>query len=1079
LVPLASEHDSSRGHEPQLIRVKGKAVRLRKALLGFVVVNALALPLLLLQWGDGPLEGSEKALLIIGLLGTLAAAILVFYRLALLLGDAEGNEHDTHPEQPRGFWPRWGTTVMATAAVLLLSGAICTIDLDSTGTPLTLVTLAAAVTVITGGSGAARLAFSSQRQGPTEPQYRSKEDAERPAYSIACSGGGIRSAAFCLGALQRLRKRDKDGTPSLYEQTDTVYGVSGGGYIATALHAARTYSAQDDDKVFDLGSPEEDRLRRTSRYLAATVKERTLGLLSLLFGLIINLVLVGASLGLFAWWMAAWLRRSEAMAAYETWFPDKPRSELADDEKPEVNASLRWEDLFVWSGDDEGEALDLRSWEPEAWLWLPLSLAVIAAVGFLVLKLSQRVLHGRADPEPGREAHAPFALSSAGDRWIRALQRWIPPTFWAGVVAAALLVGTPVAISTISSATVKNQPTVAAAGVSAQLGFASPAACAQAAQRSFRSARQRALGTGGTTFSYGACGKDAQNVPVSLDWPTCKDPDSTKRDQNAGASTGETPGAGAAADEAPGADPAATTESAADCAETVQAFVDGRVGAAPLSSFWGSLVALVTALTAIVGSIMKGPRPTDTTRLARLRAWARTRLVPWLGAGLVVVTAVITYLRLTYGLTVAKPMGEPPIFERTAWLWGAAAALAGVRVLTDATSSSMHPFYRRRLAETFLLRRTDDGHTEPVPYSEPQLLSEVRPSGMQGPGLVLCAAANISDPEYIPTQRECSPFRFATSGPTAAPRIGLSDSWRLPGGMRDAVAFEGAADPYRREATLAAAMAISGAAVAPRTGRANHRSRPYRLLLALANARLGVWLPNPYWVAEGTESSAGRATDPITRVTDKILGREPDTGGKAPVRRFLRRTVIFVQSYFQKPGPFRLAAEAFGSATVYSQRLYVTDGGHYDNTALVEALRDHPECLIVIDASNDPEDSFYALADAITTARMDLGVDVNLDLRPLRADESGRSSRPWTTGTAVPTGTRNEGPTTRILVVKASLFRDLPFDLEMYKRRHPEFPRTSTGDQLYGEYDFEAYRRLGYEAMSMALAAEPVDDSGG
>jgi hypothetical protein len=40
-----------------------------------------------------------------------------------------------------------------------------------------------------------------------------------------------------------------------------------------------------------------------------------------------------------------------------------------------------------------------------------------------------------------------------------------------------------------------------------------------------------------------------------------------------------------------------------------------------------------------------------------------------------------------------------------------------------------------------------------------------------------------------------------------------------------------------------------------------------------------------------------------------------------------------------KPGPYRLLHEAVGSPSMYERRIYVTDGGHYDNLGLVEALR--------------------------------------------------------------------------------------------------------------------------------------------
>ena len=56
---------------------------------------------------------------------------------------------------------------------------------------------------------------------------------------LALSGGGIRSASFCLGALQAL---DKAG---VLKNIDYLSTVSGGGYIGTSLSAAMTHSKGD------------------------------------------------------------------------------------------------------------------------------------------------------------------------------------------------------------------------------------------------------------------------------------------------------------------------------------------------------------------------------------------------------------------------------------------------------------------------------------------------------------------------------------------------------------------------------------------------------------------------------------------------------------------------------------------------------------------------------------------------------------------------------------------------------------------------------------------------------------------
>lgn len=48
---------------------------------------------------------------------------------------------------------------------------------------------------------------------------------------LALSGGGVRSAAFCLGALQALNEAN------VLEQVDYLSTVSGGGYVGCSLSA--------------------------------------------------------------------------------------------------------------------------------------------------------------------------------------------------------------------------------------------------------------------------------------------------------------------------------------------------------------------------------------------------------------------------------------------------------------------------------------------------------------------------------------------------------------------------------------------------------------------------------------------------------------------------------------------------------------------------------------------------------------------------------------------------------------------------------------------------------------------------
>jgi Patatin-like phospholipase len=91
-----------------------------------------------------------------------------------------------------------------------------------------------------GSSQAETLASAASQSGPTSTDPE-REPIMRPTagsnvVGLALSGGGIRSASFCLGALQALDKAD------VVKNIDYLSTVSGGGYIGTSLSAAMTHS---------------------------------------------------------------------------------------------------------------------------------------------------------------------------------------------------------------------------------------------------------------------------------------------------------------------------------------------------------------------------------------------------------------------------------------------------------------------------------------------------------------------------------------------------------------------------------------------------------------------------------------------------------------------------------------------------------------------------------------------------------------------------------------------------------------------------------------------------------------------
>src|SRR5258708_11588909 len=96
-------------------------------------------------------------------------------------------------------------------------------------------------------------------------------------WAICCSGGGIRSAAYCLGALQSL---DQGG---LLTKAKWILGVSGGSYIATSRAlVAHDLPAGTNPHAYAPGTPQERNLRYDTRYIAPNGSTILVGVLSLL-----------------------------------------------------------------------------------------------------------------------------------------------------------------------------------------------------------------------------------------------------------------------------------------------------------------------------------------------------------------------------------------------------------------------------------------------------------------------------------------------------------------------------------------------------------------------------------------------------------------------------------------------------------------------------------------------------------------------------------------------------------------------------------------------------------------------------
>jgi hypothetical protein len=136
--------------------------------------------------------------------------------------------------------------------------------------------------------------------------------------------------------------------------------------------------------------------------------------------------------------------------------------------------------------------------------------------------------------------------------------------------------------------------------------------------------------------------------------------------------------------------------------------------------------------------------------------------------------------------------------------------------------------------------------------------------------------------------------------------------------------------------SLGTAMAISGAAASPNMG--YHSMPSVTLLLALFNVRLGWWLGNPGPEGEATYKDEGPATAIVP-----------------------------------------LAQEAFGQTTDDKPYVYLSDGGHFENLGLYEMVRRRCRFIVAVDAGCDPDFTFADLGNAVRKIYIDLGIRIRFD----------------------------------------------------------------------------------------------------
>jgi hypothetical protein len=357
----------------------------------------------------------------------------------------------------------------------------------------------------------------------------------------------------------------------------------------------------------------------------------------------------------------------------------------------------------------------------------------------------------------------------------------------------------------------------------------------------------------------------------------------------------------------------------------------------------------------------------------------------------------------------------------------------------DQVRWSLHPFYRRRLSTAFAVRRLRAGgavKSAAYRYEElTPLASTDKPgyatSAPDFPQVIFACSAHVSGQQLTPPGRQVLGWTMAADY-LGSPLLG----WVNTGGT-----YNGVSPTIQRDLTVEAAQAISGAAIASQMGR---MQAGYTRLLTLTNVRLGSWLPNPAYIGQLKEHD-----------TSWWLSR-------IPRRRYLAT----------------LAKELFGHYPADAPLIYVTDGGHYDNLGLIELLRHRCEQIVCIDASGDSGDVAATLAQAVQLAYEELGVVIELDDPGQLTSENKQPATPSALITALgarvkrscvvtgritypPLGPDLPAATGKLVLGKAVLTADAPFDVLAYASGDVSFPNDSTADQWYDADRFDSYHALG------------------
>ncbi|MFO0871187.1 MAG: hypothetical protein U0935_19865 [Pirellulales bacterium] len=352
------------------------------------------------------------------------------------------------------------------------------------------------------------------------------------------------------------------------------------------------------------------------------------------------------------------------------------------------------------------------------------------------------------------------------------------------------------------------------------------------------------------------------------------------------------------------------------------------------------------------------------------------------------------------------------------WVFCGAAVVLAVSLLLPPEEFGLHDLYRQRLARAYIgASRMPAGRsaatnreTEFDPEQDDIRLRQLFPAGQPAGAARRHVHLICCAANDLAGDHLANLSRGARSAVVSPLGISLGNAWDDPGDLR-----------------MSSALTASAAAFNSQMGALSIRLGPaVAFLLSALNLRLGRWVKHPRSPASGWDWFPGRWR--FREMFDLT-----QAGGECP-------------------------------------RVHLSDGGHFENLALYELVRRHCRCIIVSDAGCDPNVEFEDFGNCLRKIRDDFGVEIDIDLSPLRPHGDGLSSQHVAVGTIRYDSTGTDDDIGILLYFKPTLTGDEPSDIANYRAMNSAFPHETTGDQFYDEAQWESYRRLGEHAAFEALS---------